>query len=277
MKLTVLVDNNTIIDTYFQGEPAVSYFIECEGKNYLFDTGYSDLFLKNAYKMSINLKTLDTVVISHGHNDHTWGLSELVKFYTEAAFEGHTLHLPTIIAHPDAFLEKREQGTSIGSMLSVSQLEGVFSLHLSKNPVKLSDRLIFLGEIERRNSFEAINPIGEAKTDGVWEKDYVLDDSALVYKSELGLVIITGCSHAGICNIIEYAKKVCNEDRICAIIGGFHLLNPSQSQLDSTMEYLRKQQVGTIYAGHCTDLYSKIRLSQVVDIKEFGVGLVLEY
>ena len=73
MKLTVLVDNNTIIDRYFQGVPGVSYFIECDDRRYLFDTGYSDLFLKNATKMGIKLSVLDGVVISHGHNDHTWG------------------------------------------------------------------------------------------------------------------------------------------------------------------------------------------------------------
>ncbi|MCE5285581.1 MAG: MBL fold metallo-hydrolase [Pelosinus sp.] len=277
MKLTVLVDNNTIIDRYFQGEPAVSYFIECEGENILFDVGYSDLFLKNANKMGIDLKMLDRIVVSHGHNDHTWGLGELVKLYTEAGCEGHRFHLPTIVAHPDAFLEKREQGALIGSMLSASQLASVFSLTLSKSPVKLSDKLLFLGEVGRSNSFEAIQPIGETKRDGIWHKDFVLDDSALVYRSDRGLVIITGCSHAGICNIIEYAKKVCNEDRICAIIGGFHLLKPSRSQMNSTIEYLKRQQIGVMYAGHCTDLYSKIELSQVVDTKDFGVGLVLEY
>lgn len=277
MKLTVLVDNNTIIDRYYQGEPAVSYFIECDGKRYLFDTGYSDILIKNAYKMGTNLLDLDGIIISHGHNDHTGGLGELIRLYTEALFERHKLKLPTIIAHPDAFLAKRTEAVAIGSMLSVNQLNSIFQLDLSAKPVKLSDKLIFLGEIERNNSFEAINPIGETFKEGGWKDDFVLDDSALVYMSDLGLVIITGCSHSGICNIIEYAKKVCNDNRIYGVIGGFHLLSPSQYQLNSTSQYLKRNQVGTVYACHCTDLHSKMRLAQVVDIKEVGVGLVVEY
>lgn len=277
MRLTVLVDNTTIIDSYFQGEPAVSYFIECEGKRVLFDTGYSDLFLKNANKMNLDLLSLDSIILSHGHNDHTGGLSGLVQLYAEAGREEPKLKIPPIIAHPDALLEKRENGQRIGTALSASQLAGSFPLRLSREPVVLSDRLLFLGEIERINSFEAMQPIGETRRNDSWQRDFVLDDSALVYRSALGLVIITGCSHAGICNIVEYAKKVCNETRIYDIIGGFHLLNPGEDRLIHTSQYLQENQIAAIHACHCTDLSSKLRLSQAAALKEVGVGLVLEY
>jgi len=277
MKLTVLVDNNTIIDRYFYGEPGVSYFIECDDRKYLFDTGYSDIFLRNATKMGINLLALDGVVISHGHNDHTWGLNALVKLYSEAPYQGYGGKKPEVIAHPDAFLDKNVDGLDVGSMLSIHQLKKTFSLKLGKEPLWLSEKLLFLGEIERNNSFEVKAPMGKMLRDGIWEDDFVLDDSALVYMSDNGLVIITGCSHAGICNIIEYAKKVCNEEKIDDVIGGFHLLNPSQHKISNTVEYFEKCQPRVIHACHCTDLPSKISLAQVTYVADVGVGLVLEY
>lgn len=277
MRLTVLVDNNTLIDRYFYGEPGLSYLLECEGKKYLFDTGYSDVFMKNAAKMGLNLLDLDAIVISHGHNDHTWGLNHLVTAYSEAHCEGRGHGNPTILAHPDAFLAKQVAGNDVGSMLSVEQLGKWFSTRLSKEPVWLTDKLVFLGEIERSNDFEAQNPLGKTMRDGIWEDDFLLDDSALVYQSSRGLIIITGCSHAGICNIIAYAKNVCGEQRVCQVIGGFHLLKPEPVRLEETAAYLRACQIEAIYAAHCTDLPSKIRLARSVDLKEVGVGLVLEY
>lgn len=98
MKLKVLVDNNTYIDQYYYGEPAVSYYIEDEDIKLLLDVGYSDIFMRNAYDLVVNVEDLNTIVISHGHDDHTRGL----KYY----FEQEHKNMVSIIAHPDAFKEK---------------------------------------------------------------------------------------------------------------------------------------------------------------------------
>ncbi|RLC10340.1 MAG: MBL fold metallo-hydrolase [Deltaproteobacteria bacterium] len=278
MKLTVLIDNNTLTDRYFYGEPAVSYFIEEEKIRLLFDVGYSDAFIKNAQKMNIDLSDLNFVVLSHGHLDHTWGLGPLIQLFTEWGIEDIKYLRPTVIAHPFAFLPRRINTVGqIGPLVSEKEAARHFRLRLSKEPVWLTDRLVFLGEIERKNDFEAKNPIGKIIESDGEKDDYVMDDSALAYQTTDGLVIITGCSHAGICNIIESAKEICGDDRVRDVIGGFHLLKPSRAQLQGTLEFLKKLSPVEIHPCHCTDLSSKIALSKVVDLKEVGVGLKLEY
>ncbi len=277
MKLQVLVDNNTLIDRYFIGEPGVSYYIEAEGKTVLFDTGYSDVFVKNAEKMGLDLLKSDYIVLSHGHIDHSWGLVPLIRLYSEALIEGVPFKTPSLLAHPKSLLNKSIGREVIGSLLTENQLARHFDMNLSSRPIWITDKLVYLGEIERSNDFEAQSPIGQYDEDGLKHDDYLMDDTALAYKSDQGLVIITGCSHAGICNIIEYAKKVCKDARIIDVIGGFHLLDPEEEILTRTASYFSENGVKKAHACHCTDLKSKIALAGAVEMGEVGVGLVLEY
>lgn len=277
MKLKVLVDNNTIIDRYFLGEPAVSYLIEDGDTKFLFDVGYSDVFIKNATKMNESLMDIDYIILSHGHNDHTGGLVPLAKLYSEAKTQNINYIIPTIVAHPDTFLHKEYSGDDIGSMLDNNKISTYFSTHLVSEPLWITDNVVFLGEIERDNDFENLEPIGQCEKSGLMVDDYVKDDSAIVYKSPEGLVIITGCSHAGICNIIEYAKKVCGDNKILDIIGGFHLIEPSETQAEGTLNYFNNQNIENIHPCHCTNLKYKIQLSKSTNVIDVGVGLCLNY
>jgi 7,8-dihydropterin-6-yl-methyl-4-(beta-D-ribofuranosyl)aminobenzene 5'-phosphate synthase len=277
MELTVLVDNNTFIDHYFFGEPALSFFIEEDGKRILFDTGYSDIFLKNAEKLRIDLTNLDYVVLSHGHADHTWGLTHLIKLFSEAKLENMRVNIPTVIGHPLVFNTKLDFTGEIGSIISHDKIKSHFPTRLTNEPLWLTDRLVFLGEIKRTIGFEGTDPMGKVVTDKGIINDYLMDDTAIAYKSAKGLVIITGCSHSGICNIVEYAKKVCQEDRVTDIIGGFHLQNPTKIQLENTVDFIEKLEPATLHACHCTDLRSKIALSSAAPLEEVGVGLQLFY
>ena len=281
MELKVLVDNNTIIDRYYLGEPAVSYLISDGESKILFDVGYSDIFIQNARKMNESLLDVNYIVISHGHNDHTGGLVPLTKLYSEAKAEKINHINPILVAHPDAFLYKEFEGDDIGSMLDHKKISKHFNTRLVSEPLWITDNIVFLGEIERSNGFENIEPIGCCEQDNSKSAkmvdDYVKDDSAIVYKSSEGLVIITGCSHAGICNIIEYAKKVCNDDRIIDVVGGFHLLDPSKVQAEGTLNYFKDLGLNTIHPCHCTSLKYKIELSKSTTVMDVGVGLHLNY
>jgi 7,8-dihydropterin-6-yl-methyl-4-(beta-D-ribofuranosyl)aminobenzene 5'-phosphate synthase len=277
MKLTVLLDNNTLIDRYLRGEPGVSYFIETGDAKILFDVGYSETFIENAQKLGIDLLDIDFLVLSHGHLDHTWGLGPLIRLRTEAMLDRRAVKRPRLVAHPAVFSSRRYKDVpELGSVLSEEKLERHFDLQLSREPVRITEKLQFLGEIERRNDFEAQKSHGHILQAGGEVPDTLPDDTALAYQSPGGLMIVTGCSHSGICNIVEYAKKVCGEERVVDIIGGFHLLNPDERQMQGTVECMRRIASTALHACHCTDLRSKSELSHVAPIKEVGVGLVLE-
>ncbi len=276
MKVHVLVDNNTLIDKYFLAEPGFSVLIEESGCRILFDTGYSDVFIRNSQKMGLDLSHLNYLALSHSHVDHTWGLDPLIRYYSELNSGGISCSKPILIAHSQTFVSVVDENfAELGSLMSKEKLAKHFQLELTDKPRWLTDRLVFLGQIPRQNAFESNLKFG--KKDGSDEEDSVIEDSALAYKSEKGLVIITGCSHAGICNIIDYAKEVCNETRIDDVLGGLHLQKPSRIQMQGTLQYLKTLNLRQMHACHCTDLESKIALSEVVDIKEVGVGLSLQY
>jgi len=182
------------------------------------------------------------------------------------------------MAHPLALKRKYLEGKGeIGTLVSEDRLATYLTISLSREPLWLSERLVFLGEIPRMFDFEAGEGIGCIIEDNNSEPDSILDDTAIVCKTDMGLVIITGCSHSGICNIIRHAKEICKEERIVDIIGGFHLLGPSKEQLEGTMKYLSETGPGKVHACHCTDLMSKIALSTVCNIEEVGVGLEIEH
>ncbi len=278
MNISILVDNNTFTGQFFVGEPAVSYFIETDDKKILFDAGYSDAFLANAQKMKVEIWNMDYVILSHGHLDHTWGMPSLMKVLEEKSNLRTNKNKPVLITHPATFTNRRLKKTrDIGPNTTSNLLSKQFDMRLSSTPVFITEKLVYLGEIPRVTAFEAKKPLGSVVTDKGETPDFLMDDSALVYRSGEGLVIITGCSHSGICNIVEYAKRIMKEDRILDIIGGLHLSKPSKTQLSGTLDYISELKPLKMHACHCTDLQSKIALANVANLIEVGSGMVLEY
>ncbi len=267
MKLQILTDNNTFIDQYYLGEPGASYYIEIGGLKILFDTGYSDVFLSNAASMGIDLSLLTHIVISHGHNDHTGGLKYLARSMDLAQVQ--------LAAHPHCFNSKEEGGESIGAPFTEEEIRRLTRYTPSCAPLWLSPDCVFLGQIPEFHDFDARTAIGRQKADGVWQEDLLPDDSALVCRTGQGLFIVTGCSHSGICNILEYAVQVCGERRIAGVLGGFHLFDCGQ-RLDQTINYLKSLDIAVLYPCHCVSLKVKAKMLQELPVEEAGVGLSIE-
>ena len=243
MKITFLAENNTRIDKYLLGEPALYLLIEYAGKTILFDTGYSDVFLKNATSLNINLDKLTDVVISHSHDDHTGGLKYL-----------HANKHVIFTAHPNIFDEKLDElGNSYGCPLKNTELEKMFSLNLTQKPYYITQSIVFLGEIPNNNSSE-------------------IDDSALVCIKNDALFIITGCSHSGIINVVNYAKEVTQIKNIAAIVGGMHLLDKTSEEIVQISEFFKKENISYLAPCHCCDLNSKFILAKNNEIAEICVG-----
>lgn len=257
MRLTVLNDN---CEGVCSAEHGLSFLIE-DDKKILFDAGPSDIFLKNSKKLNVTLAEVDTVVLSHGHWDHGNGLRFIKN--------------KTLICHPECFIKRyrKKDDESIGLPINLNDAKNNFELVLSKKPYKISENIIFLGEIPRLNDFEAkTTPFYlEDKKD-----DFVMDDSALAIKSEKGLIVIAGCSHAGICNTIEYAKKVTRLTNVYAVIGGFHLLKLDEITL-KTIDYFKREKIEKIYPSHCVEEIVLKKFEEVLGSGRIYSGDILNF
>ncbi len=235
MKIKVLVDNH--FSEPFSGEHGLSFVIEGE-KKILFDIGHSELFLSNASLMNIDIDLIDTVVLSHGHWDHGDGLIFLKDN-------------KKLICHPGAFDKRyrKKDNSYLGLNLSEEEAAQRFTLIKSKEPFEINQGIFFLGEIPRTNDFEAKKStfLREDGTD-----DFVYDDSGVGIITSKGLVVISGCAHAGICNTVEHARKITGISNVYGVMGGFHLKEINEVT-EKTIEYLKSVKVKFVAPCHCVE------------------------
>jgi len=258
MELSVLSEN--CAGGRFFAEHGLSYLIDLGERKILFDTGHSDVFLRNAALLGIDIQNqVDLVVLSHGHWDHGNGLKYL--------------HDKTIIVHPAAFIRRFRKGgnLNIGLELSKLEIQSRFKLIESQEPYRIAENIIFAGGVPRNSEFES-------KTtqfiDEGGNEDFVPDDSALIIIEDNELMIISGCAHSGICNIIEYAKIITGLDKVRTVIGGFHLKEVDDQTL-KTLEYFCRSGIKNIIPSHCTELPALCMFYQKFAIKQLKTGQVL--
>ncbi len=275
MRIRVLVDNQTLIDRYFLAEPALALLVEHGETRVLFDAGYSDVLTRNAAAMGEDLTRLDWVALSHGHLDHTWGLDALIRLQLLATERGRRVPRPRLAAHPAALESRSCHGLpQIGATLTWDKAARHFETVPEPGPRELAPGLTFLGEIPRLLDFEAAPPMG-SREDG--SPDLVPDDTALACDTPSGLVVLTGCAHAGVCNTVAHARAVTGRERVRAVIGGLHLLDAPAPRLAATAAWLAALDLECLAPCHCTDLAAKIALAQACPVREIGVGSLLEF
>ncbi|WP_372745789.1 MBL fold metallo-hydrolase [Lutibacter sp.] len=260
MNIIVLTEN--CAGSGFLAEHGLSYLIESEGEKILFDTGSTNVFKKNASTLGIDIqKEVNTVVLSHGHWDHGDGLQYIND--------------KTLITHPNVFIKRyrKKNNSFIGLKLSKSEIEQKFNLVLTKEPYYISENIIFLSQIPLLNNFEAktTNFIDENN-----QPDFVIDDSAMVVIENNQLVIITACSHSGICNIIDYAIKVTGISTINAVIGGFHL-KENNLQTKYTIDFIKEKNIHKVYPSHCTEFPALVAFYKQFNIEQLKTGMVLNF
>ncbi len=234
LKISILSDK--LASGSCGAEHGLSFLVEADGR-LLFDTGASDLFLRNAEKMGLDLAAVDTVVLSHGHYDHGNGLQ--------------WVRGKRIVMHPGVFAQRisGRLGRDISMAVNRQTLESQNTIVATREPFRLTDKMTFLGEIARVVPFEAECSTPFHFADGT--PDPVADDSALAVETCRGLFVVSGCAHSGICNIVEQARRATGVGKVFGVIGGFHL-TAIDSRLEQTISYLKNVGAEVVMPSHCT-------------------------
>ena len=246
MRITCVVDDQAPPGSGLLAEHGISFFIASGGQGVLFDTGSSGrVLLANLAQLGIAVEQIDALVISHAHNDHTGGLSDLLD---------RRPGIP-MYAHPDLFRERYARTTSgvekIGPMVDRVALEGRVSLHLTAEPVEVVPGVWTSGEIAERSEIEGRSARHVIRQDGDWLPDPYGDDLAVVLKTAEGLVLVCGCCHAGLLNTLHQVRRAFG-DLPAVIVGGTHLKNTADADLERVIKVLRQDGPPRLWLGHCT-------------------------
>jgi len=284
LKITTLADDYAGSSRCLS-QHGVSFLIEISYKDgekhvLLFDTGiYAEPIIFNAEKLQAPLHKLDTIVLSHSHYDHTGGLIGLLK-------EIRAKHPIKIFAHPNIFKQtfyKGNHGKNIGMENSktsklVEDSNGVWKL--SEEPIEIVENVYFTGKIPRSTSFEKDLTIQlQTQVNGIWVDDHIEEEVAIYIETPKGIVVVSGCSHVGIVNIVQHAQRLANGKKVLAVIGGFHLLSAEETRIKDTAEALYKMGVEKVITGHCTGgkaeyIFQKFFESQ---FQKLYTGKVIEF
>ena len=274
-KITVLCENTVLRTRGVIGEHGFSALVERGEEKVLFDTGQGYALIPNARVMGIDLADVDKVVLSHGHNDHTGGLAEFLMVGGSR----------DVYAHPDIFVSRYWKAPGgawehIGIPFTRPHLEGLGArFHLSEGPQKVAEGISVTGEVKRLTPFETGDTTLFLSPEDGAELDRQPDDLSLVVEGEEGLVVLLGCAHAGMVNILKHVEGMYPGRPIRAVLGGTHLGFSGEEQMAGTISAMAEMGIEKVGASHCTGLAGSCRLREALGEERFffaGVGAVLE-
>ena len=228
--------------------------VDVEEHLFLMDVGISGTcLLHNAQLLKSDLSKAEALILSHGHFDHCWALPEILPKVPKGT---------PIILHPDAFLSRRFNLPALKIEVpmpsppdeNMLREAGMDVRKIREDSTMGGGRLLVLGEIERVTEFEKGMPGMEAEINGQWMKDPFSDDRGVAVEvKNKGLVVIGGCSHAGIINTVKHAQKVTGAPKVHAVLGGFHLTGPMMEPvIGPTIREMKKFGPDYIVPTHCT-------------------------
>jgi len=243
------------------GEWGLSILVETESSRVLLDTGLTTSAVHNAGILGIDLSTIDTIVLSHGHVDHTGGLRDVLSRVRKQV---------RVVAHPDVWALKYavygELKRYVGIPFRREELEGLgASFSLSQDPVKIGDNIMTTGEIAMTTDYEAIDPKLCVRDGEHMVPDPLADDLALIVRTGQGLALITGCAHRGIVNTVRHAQRITGVERVHTVIGGTHLFVSTPDRIERTAGDLQSLGLEKLGVSHCTGFHPAAALA-----REFG-------
>jgi 7,8-dihydropterin-6-yl-methyl-4-(beta-D-ribofuranosyl)aminobenzene 5'-phosphate synthase len=274
VRITTLSENTAQLG--FLGEWGLSILVETETAKVLLDTGLSTSAVYNADLMGIDFSTIDAIVLSHAHGDHTGGLRDVLRRVRKQV---------QVIAHPDIWIPKYvvhgEMSRYAGIPYMKEDLESLgASFTLTAKPFKISDDIMTTGEIEMTTDYETIDDRLCVKKGDRMIPDPLADDLAVVVKTTEGLVLITGCAHRGIINTVRQVQKLTGEQYIHTIIGGTHLMVASPERIEKTANELKGLGLQRLGVSHCTGFSASVALakefSDIFFLNNAGTQITLE-
>ncbi len=254
VSITILVENTTPAPA-FRGEYGFAALVAVNEKKFLFDTGSEDAVLKNAVLAGIDLNQITDLIISHGHFDHTGAVIPFLQ-------SGNNKR---IYSHSNIFVPRYvilgEFKKYIGVSFKPQEIKSNGAEHIFTDEfTEIYPRVFLTGEVPRVNDFEDVGGSFYIDEGDKLMPDNIIDDMSMVVDHPEGLIIISGCAHAGIINIIEHARLKTGQDKVLAFIGGTHLIMASEERLTKTVAALREFDVQQVIACHCTGFNALVRL-----------------